>query len=133
MNNNQRLYKYLSNTSKTDFHHKSIKVLLRFAKQNRLKWTKEEKLLNGWLSNWKIKHQNQAVIHPYIADILLTDYPVIIELDGSQHEFNKTYDNERNWYMTQQGYIVLRIQNIEMNDKALVKKRVFDAINGFVI
>lgn len=107
--------------------------LRKYAKINFKKWTKYEKLLNGWLNNWKLRHSNQIIIGYYIADIVLRDYKLVIELDGSQHEMNKLYDENRDKYIKSHGFSILRIQNIEMNDKELIKKRIFDAINGFII
>ena len=107
--------------------------LRKYARVNKSKWTRYEKLLNGWLSNWSIRHSNQIIIGYYIADIMLKDYKLVIELDGSQHEMNKLYDENRDRYIQEQGYQILRIQNKEMDNRDLIKKRIFDAINGFII
>ena len=88
--------------------------------------------MNGWLSNLRLKHSNQAVFPPYIADIVLTDYPVIIELDGSQHQYNKLYDERRDQHFKDLGYTVLRIQNHEMQNKSEVIKTIQNTISFFI-
>jgi very-short-patch-repair endonuclease len=125
---NDKLQSSLSLTRKHEFDHKRLKTLLKYAKINRSRLTWHEKRFNGWLSTWGLKHTNQAVFVPYIADVLLTDYPVIFELDGSQHEFNKAYDEKRDAFLRMLGYKIIRINNTELSDMQNVKRRVFEAL-----
>jgi very-short-patch-repair endonuclease len=97
--------------------------LCKYAKANLKHWTKAERLMNGWLSNWYIKHTNQAVIGNYIVDLLLPDFKTIIELDGIQHQTNRIYNDKRTEFLKSCGYAVLRFKNIEMRDRTAVKRK----------
>lgn len=125
---NRLIDKVLRTTHKKEYNHELVKRLLKYSKINRNKWTFYERCLNGWLCNWGVKHQNQAIFPPYIVDILLTDYKVILELDGAQHEFNTAYDRKRDLHLMNLGYKVIRIKNTDMNDKQYIKTVVLKAI-----
>lgn len=78
--------------------------------------------MNGWLSNWHIKHSNQVVISPYIVDLLLPDFNAIIEVDDATIK----YDLKRTQFLTHSGYRVLRFRNEELRDRTAVKAKLDD-------
>ena len=56
------------------------------------------------------KFIRQEAIGPYIVDFVCRDRRVIIELDGGQHS-ESTRDQERDAFLTSEGYKVLRFWN----------------------
>lgn len=60
------------------------------------------------------KFRRQVSIGSYITDFYCPKAKLIIELDGSQHLNAKDYDNERDQFLTSQGYKVLRFSNQEI-------------------
>ncbi|MDO8644682.1 MAG: endonuclease domain-containing protein, partial [bacterium] len=63
------------------------------------------------------KFRRQYDIGNYIADFCCPEMNLIIELDGGGHvqEKQKLYDLERDQYLKQKGYRVLRIWNSEVD------------------
>lgn len=59
--------------------------------------------------------QTQAQVGPYIADFILPNERVIIEVDGAVHETRQAYDLARDKYMAAKGYRVVRISNSEIS------------------
>ncbi|MBQ1783953.1 MAG: DUF559 domain-containing protein [Gammaproteobacteria bacterium] len=57
------------------------------------------------------KFRRQQSLGPYIVDFVCFDKRLIIELDGSQHADQHDYDAERDAWLTQQGFRVLRFWN----------------------
>lgn len=64
------------------------------------------------------KFKRQVPIGNYIVDFLCTDNKTIIELDGSGHlePIQIQHDNEREIYLKEKGYKVIRILNNELNN-----------------
>ena len=64
------------------------------------------------------KFKRQVPIGSYIVDFLCSDNKIIIELDGSGHfeTKQKHYDKEREEYLIQKGYKIIRITNNEFRD-----------------
>lgn len=60
------------------------------------------------LKDNEIPFQYHYKIGPYTADYLI-DENLVVELDGSQHNSQQTYDESRDRYMERMGYNVLRI------------------------
>ncbi len=58
-----------------------------------------------------IRFRRQVAVGRYIADFCSANPKLIIELDGIQHEDQKTYDEARTRYLESQGYSVLRFWN----------------------
>jgi len=106
--------------------------LFKYAKQNLNNWTKAERLMNGWLSNWGLKHNNQVVIDKYIVDLLLPEYKTIIELDGIQHKQNLSYDTKRTFDLINLGYKLIRFDNIELRDRKAVKDKLLTFLNDSI-
>jgi very-short-patch-repair endonuclease len=55
------------------------------------------------------KFTRQFPLGPYFADFACREHFLVVELDGSQHQDNTEYDHERDQYMLQSGYSVLRV------------------------
>ncbi len=57
-----------------------------------------------------LKFRRQYVIKPYIVDFCCLEKKLIIELDGGQHNEEKSqiYDEKRTEYLNKLGYKVLR-------------------------
>ena len=55
------------------------------------------------------KFTRQFPLGPYIADFVCREKCLVIELDGSQHHDNADHDRNRDLYMLQNGYSVLRV------------------------
>ena len=65
-----------------------------------------------------IKFRRQVPIGSYIVDFVAMDKKLVIELDGSQHltENSVDYDKKRTEALKQCGYIILRINNNDINN-----------------
>ncbi|MDP8242544.1 MAG: DUF559 domain-containing protein [Candidatus Hinthialibacter antarcticus] len=97
----------------------------KIAKQLRRNLTPAEKYLwskmrAGQLSNCHIRKQHP--IGPFIVDFFISDWNLIIELDGESHHYQIDRDKERESYFYHQGYKVVRFQNQD----------VFDNVEGVV-
>lgn len=58
-----------------------------------------------------LKFRRQQPIDNYIADFICFENRLIIEVDGGQHAEQKEKDIERDTYLQQQGFSVLRFWN----------------------
>jgi very-short-patch-repair endonuclease len=72
------------------------------------------------LSNRKLnghKFSRQMPIGPYFADFLCRDLNVVVEVDGQAHENRQAYDQKRDSFMADQGFLVLRFtaQDVTQN------------------
>jgi primosomal protein N' (replication factor Y) len=94
--------------------------LIGFARDNRQSPTDAEHLLWYHLryKSLGVKFRRQHPIGPYIADFACLSRRLVIEIDGSQHR-DSSYDRQRDLFMRDQGWIVLRfwawevVRNIE--------------------
>ncbi len=70
-----------------------------------------------------IKFKRQAVIGRYIADFVCFESKLVIEVDGGQHE-GKVSDIERDRWLAQQGFRVMRFWNNEVlhNTDAVISR-----------
>ena len=57
------------------------------------------------------KFRRQRPIGPYICDFVCLSEKVIVELDGSQHALEATYDARRDAILRSNGFRVLRFWN----------------------
>ncbi|MEI7875289.1 MAG: endonuclease domain-containing protein [Alphaproteobacteria bacterium] len=57
------------------------------------------------------KFRRQRPIGPYVCDFICLEASLVIELDGSQHVAQMAYDSERDAFLRQRGYRVLRFWN----------------------
>lgn len=80
------------------------------------------------LGNWHFRRQRP--IGPYVCDFVCLEARLIVELDGSQHAEQMTYDAIRDAYLRHYGYRVLRFWNgdvmVRMDD---VLETIFEALH----
>ena len=96
------------------------KKLTPNAKVLRKNMTKEERhLWYDFLKTLPVTVHRQKVIGPYIVDFYIASVKIVIELDGSQHYEEKGIksDLERDTYLREQGILVLRYSNLDVNRK----------------
>lgn len=89
-------------------------ILFERAENMRLNPTRSEKEFRNKLELKKVKYKNQWVIGKYIVDFLVGN--TIYEIDGDSHLGREDYDAERDRFLTQKGYKVIRILNSEVKD-----------------
>jgi very-short-patch-repair endonuclease len=92
----------------------SNKKLVQFAKHLKNNNTKAEWYLWQHLRNRNIssyKFRRQHIIGNYIVDFVCLHKKLVVELDGSQHADQQTYDENRSQFLKDQGYQVLRFWN----------------------
>jgi very-short-patch-repair endonuclease len=98
-------------------HHRPIpRVRLRYAKAMRLVATDAEKKLWQLLRSRQLdafKFWRQVAIGNYIVDFICHEKRLIVEADGGQHAENSK-DTERDRWLTEAGYRVLRFWNNEV-------------------
>ena len=90
---------------------------LQHAQTLRQNQTNAEGLLWHYLRNKQLggyKFRRQQSIGPYIADFACLPEKLLIELDGGQHADPNAPDEQRDRFLRQQGYRVLRFWNHEV-------------------
>lgn len=100
--------------------------LIPFARQLRQNSTDAENALWYYLRAKRLcglKFRRQHPIGRFIVDFVCVEKKVIIELDGSQHLDDPEKDKSRDQWLKNQGYKVLRFDNIEFlkNKEAVVE------------
>ena len=86
----------------------------KFARRLRRNQTDAERVLWFRLRNRRLaglKFNRQAPIDRFVVDFVCKDVKLIIELDGGQHDEDKTRDANRTESLQAMGYIVLRFWN----------------------
>ena len=76
--------------------------------------TEAEKVLWGHLRCWQVdgyKFRRQQPLGKYIVDFVCLEKKLIIELDGGQHAEQTVYDAERDAWLRDRGFSVLRFWN----------------------
>ena len=79
--------------------------------------TDAEQMLWGALRNRRflgLKFRRQHSIGPYIVDFACTEKKLAIELDGGYHEYVEQADEQRQQFLEEAGYRVLRFRNDEV-------------------
>lgn len=91
-------------------------ILRQHAKELRKNSTDTERHLWYYLRANRLgfKFKRQVPIGKYIVDFVCLEKKIIIELDGSQHQLNKEYDQERTKWLNTQNFKVLRFWNHEV-------------------
>ena len=92
--------------------------LTSFSKALRRNMTKEErKLWYNFLKYLPVTVNRQKVIGHYIVDFCIYSAKLVIELDGDQHGEPKgmTKDANRDAWLAEQGFTVLRYGNFAIN------------------
>ena len=84
------------------------------ARQLRKNLTDAERLLWGKLRLWQVegfKFRRQQPLGWYIVDFVCLEKRLVIEIDGGQHAQQANYDTERDAWLRNQGFSVLRFWN----------------------
>ena len=87
------------------------------ARQLRRDSTEAEQRLWRILRNRQLgghKFRRQAPIGPFIVDFVCIERRLVIEVDGSQHQEQIDYDEDRTRFIESEGYRVLRFWNNEV-------------------
>src|SRR5437868_10158909 len=77
--------------------------------------------------------RRQAQIGPYVVDFFCPAKRLIIELDGGHHSEDETakHDRERQLWLEQEGYRLVRFWNSEINDDlTAVLERIYVELYG---
>ena len=105
---------------------------LHHAQAMRQSRTNAEGLLWHYLRNKQLggyKFRRQQPIGPYIADFACLPEKLLIELDGGQHADPNAPEEQRDQFLRQQGYQVLRFWNHEVfADCFSLLERVYEAL-----
>ena len=89
----------------------------RRAQELRKNQTKEENhLWYDFLKTYPLQFKRQYPIGAYYVDFYCYKARLIVELDGSQHTNPQSiaYDNRRTEFLEKQGFLVLRISNLDI-------------------
>jgi len=89
-------------------------VLKRFQKKLRTNQTNAEGRLWHYLRSrrfegWKFRRQH--ILQEYIVDFVCLERKLVIELDGSQHVEQESYDHHRTQVLEKNGFTVIRFWN----------------------
>jgi very-short-patch-repair endonuclease len=94
-----------------------VKRLITLGKTLRKRPTDAEQLLWRYLKMKQmegLKFRRQQPIDNYIVDFVCFENRIIIEVDGGQHAAENNKDRERDSYLQQLGFKVLRFWNNEV-------------------
>ena len=110
-------------------------IIFENAKQLRNKLTDSEKLLWEYIKEKKlgVKFRRQHPISSFIADFYSHEVRLIIELDGSIHNLNDVFENDRLRQKTLEdlGIKVIRFKNEELyNNLNIVLDKIKEAIKA---
>ena len=61
-----------------------------------------------------LKFKRQKPVGRYIVDFVCLEYCLVVELDGGQHAEQAEYDQQRDTWLRDQGFTVLRFWNNEV-------------------
>jgi len=70
------------------------------------------------------KFRRQQIIGQYIVDFVCLERRLIVEVDGGQHSEELAYDRERDKWLEEQGFHVLRFWNNQVLQETGVVKEV---------
>jgi very-short-patch-repair endonuclease len=87
---------------------------IHYARHLRRHMTTAERILWESLRNRQLhncKFRRQTPIDEFIVDFLCIEKKLVIEVDGSVHEHQKTYDKEREDMLRSRGYTIIRFSN----------------------
>ena len=97
--------------------HKHSGVGTERARELRKGSTRAERIVWRWLRDRRFggwKFRRQYPIGRFIADFYCDPLKVVIELDGSGHDFKVDYDAERTRFLARVGVQVIRISNVQV-------------------
>jgi very-short-patch-repair endonuclease len=75
-----------------------------------------------------IYESRQGIRRFFIPDFYCSERNLIVELDGKIHEFQKDYDDNRDFVLAQLGLKTIRILNEELWDMNSVLEKIFAAL-----
>ena len=109
-------------------YNKENAAFARSLRKNMTPW--EKKLWYICLRNYSVRFQRQKMIGNYIADFYCASAALVIELDGSPHyeEKGKKYDEARDRYLEEQGLLVVRICDTEIENNFYYVCRMIDEV-----
>jgi very-short-patch-repair endonuclease len=67
--------------------------------------------LRATAKNEGLRFRRQHPIHPYIVDLVCLKANLVIEIDGSSHDSRRLYDQQRDAYLKNLDYEVMRFTN----------------------
>ncbi len=110
-----------------------MKKLNHFKKSLRTSQTDAENKLWYHLRNRNLhgaKFRRQHILRNYIVDFVCLEQKLIIELDGSQHAEQITYDETRTQILKKDGFRVIRFWNNDVleNTNAILEM-IYHALN----
>lgn len=91
-------------------------LLRKIREQKREYGSPIEEMLGKELEALGLSFRIQEPIGPYFADIYFPDQKLVIECDGKVHRERRSYDLQRDKYMRERGYSVLRFSGNEIHD-----------------
>jgi very-short-patch-repair endonuclease len=106
------------------------------ARKLRKEMTEEEKLLWKYLRNRNFKGLKFLRQHPiiydeinfqpkyFIPDFYCAEKKLILEIDGKIHDFQISYDENRDEILTNMGMRILRIKNSEVGNMSEVLRKI---------
>ena len=94
------------------------RIIKEAARKLRREQTPSEELLWGYLRDRQLGHKfrRQQRVGRFVADFICKEKRLIIELDGGVHLAQKERDAERDIYLKEYGYEVVRFKNEEVTD-----------------
>jgi len=119
----------------------NYKTIIQLARDLRKNQTPAEKVLWNILRNRRFEGKKFLRQHPVIyefhknnpifiiADFYCAEEKFIIEVDGSVHDYQQDYDEQRDWIADEMGLKVLRIKNEELDDIESVKIKIRKMFN----
>jgi very-short-patch-repair endonuclease len=104
------------------------------ARQLRKNPTDAGRLLWRKLRFWQIdgfKFRRQQPLGPYIVDFVCLEKRLVVEVDGGQHAENANYDTQRDDWLRDQGFAVLRFWNHDvLKNITDVTERIFQTLQS---
>jgi len=110
--------------------------ITNLARKLRKEQTPSEKILWNELRNRKLygvkffrQHplayeEDRGIVHFFIPDFYSAEQKLVIELDGKIHEYQKNYDQERDFIIKKMDLTVIRFKNEEVRNLNLLKTKI---------
>jgi very-short-patch-repair endonuclease len=100
--------------------------LLHHARAMRRAPTPAENRIWQWLRGQRfgVKFRRQVPIGPFIVDFYCAELKLVIEIDGSSHQWRHEYDDVRTLELYTRGIRVFRIANEELRDPEMVGQQI---------
>jgi very-short-patch-repair endonuclease len=104
------------------------------ARQLRKNPTEAERLLWRELRLWRIdgfKFRRQQPLGPFIVDFVCLERRLVVEIDGGQHAQQGNYDNQRDGWLRDQGFVVLRFWNHDvLRGIDVIKEQIYRSLQS---